>query len=184
MDSKDNNIHLTGYHATKFENIEKIIHPNDFKASNSSKDWLGRGVYFWDEIYNAKWWADIRYKNEKSVILKSTLECDDDLFLDLDSTEEIHEYKKFTSNISDYIKQLPEDLQNTYLNLNFTDIKAVRCFYLNVYKLLFDIALVRRTFDVEGSYNADDGITLTRTQLCVTDSYQNQVIEDIEVCNE
>ena len=184
MISKDNNIHLACYHATKAEYSEKILNTKDFKSSVSERDWLGTGIYFWDEIYNAKWWAKIRYKNEKSVIIKSLLECDNDLFLDLDSTEEILAYKKFTSNISDYIKQLPEDLQNTYLNLNFKDIKAVRCFYLNVYKKLFDIAIIRRTFDVEGSYRADDGITLTRTQLCVTDSYQNQVIKDIGVCNE
>ena len=184
MISNDNNIHLAGYHATKYENLEKILYSKVFKASSSPKDWLGNGIYFWDEMYNAKWWAAIRYKNEKSVIIKSTLECDDDLLLDLDSTEEILAYKKFTSDISDYIKQLPEDLQNTYLNLNFKDIKAVRCFYLNVYKQLFDIAIIRRTFNVEGRYRADDGITLTRTQLCVTDIYQNQVIKDIGVCNE
>lgn len=79
---------------------------------------------------------------------------------------------------------MPEDLQNTYLNLNFKDIKSVRCFYLNVYKSLFDIALIRRTFKVEGNRKDNDGITLTRTQLCVTDGYQNQVIKDIGVCNE
>lgn len=184
MNSDDNNIHLTGYHATKAEYSEIILNTKDFKSSVSTRDWLGTGIYFWDEIYNAKWWAEIRYKNEKSVIIKSTLECDNESFLDLDSTEEILAYKKFTSNISDYIKQLPEELQNTYLNLNFKDIKAVRCFYLNVFKQLFDIAIIRRTFEVEGSHRADDGITLTRTQICVTDDYQNQVIKDIGVCNE
>lgn len=71
--SKDNNIHLTGYHATKSEYSEKILDTKDFKSSVSARDWLGTGIYFWDEIYNAKWWAEIRYKNEKSVIIKSAL---------------------------------------------------------------------------------------------------------------
>ena len=38
MISKDNDIHLAGYHATKYENLEKIIYSKVFKASSSPKD--------------------------------------------------------------------------------------------------------------------------------------------------
>lgn len=174
-------IRLTGYHATKYEYAVNISEPQDFVPSLSDTEWLGAGVYFWDELFNARWWAKVKYKNRSSAIIKIRLECDDEFFLDLDSTEEFYEYKKFISRITDYIENMSKELKDTYLNLDFDDVKAVRCFYLNAYKEVVDIALVRRTFEVEGYGQPEDGMKPTRTQLCVSDGYQDSVIKDVEV---
>ena len=40
------NIIIQGYHGTSSENAVKILKSKKFIPAGSSRDWLGRGVYF------------------------------------------------------------------------------------------------------------------------------------------
>ena len=59
---------LVGYHGTKIENVEQIL-KNGFKMSKSKEnnlEWLGDGVYFWEDDYYAVQWniIDIERHNK------------------------------------------------------------------------------------------------------------------------
>lgn len=65
---------LTGYHGTTKEKSESIL-KQGFKISKSQEqkyEWLGDGIYFWDDIFYAVQWNIINMeknyndKNEKT----------------------------------------------------------------------------------------------------------------------
>ena len=70
---------LTGYHGTSSENAEKIL-KNGYNISDSEKEWLGPGIYFYFDYNDALTWRD-----RKNTVLCSVVECKDEEYLDIDS---------------------------------------------------------------------------------------------------
>ena len=50
---------LLGYHATDIKNIKSIIKNNFIESKESKGHWLGRGIYFFDDLYYAVEWEII-----------------------------------------------------------------------------------------------------------------------------
>lgn len=177
-------IRIIGYHTTTINNARFIRRPSDFRPSVSKKDWLGKGVYFWDEIINARWWAKARKFFNVRYIFRCLLECDGIYFFDLDKTEECTLYREFVDNIDRYVVKMSNELKDRYIDYDFKSVEEIRCFYLDAFKEINNIKLIRRSFDVEGDNTPDDGIIMRRRQLCVTDKFQSDVIKTMEMYHE
>jgi hypothetical protein len=71
-----------GYHGTSHKNAESILR-NGFRSSNSGGDWLGPGVYFWqDAPERAQSWAK-KHHPENPVVIRSSIIFEESKNMDL-----------------------------------------------------------------------------------------------------
>ena len=102
---------LVGYHGTKIENVEQIL-KNGFKMSKSKEnnlEWLGDGIYFWEEDYYAVQWNIIdieRHNKEKNInslkeyaIMKSIIKANKTKIFDISSPEGSIIYQKLKEKL-------------------------------------------------------------------------------------
>lgn len=61
---------IIGFHGCKKDIFHKVIVDGEpLKASSNTYDWLGNGIYFWEQNYQRAYeWAQNRYKEEAAVI--------------------------------------------------------------------------------------------------------------------
>ena len=61
---------VIGFHGCNKETFEKVIIEHDeLKASKNSYDWLGNGIYFWEQnLQRAKEWGELRYGKDARVV--------------------------------------------------------------------------------------------------------------------
>lgn len=64
---------ITGYHTTKRENIKSILNNGFYMSPPNKGHWLGKGVYFFEDIYYAIEWKII------GVLKKQYIENEDEL---------------------------------------------------------------------------------------------------------
>lgn len=109
---------LTGYHATTKDKSQNIL-KNGFDISKSREEnyeWLGDGVYFWEEDYYAVQWNIIdleKNKKNKSMdslkeyaIIKSKLKVNKLKLFELSSPEGSMIYNEFKNQLKDkFIKE-------------------------------------------------------------------------------
>jgi hypothetical protein len=76
-----------GYHGTSRASAESIL-DTEFSLSIRNDDWLGTGVYFWqDAPHHAYWWAKEYKRFDDPVVLRSEIYFNPNLCMDLlDST--------------------------------------------------------------------------------------------------
>lgn len=66
---------VTGYHGTLAESARTIVAQQRMNKSKNSYDWLGDGVYFWQDYReHAKVWAFDNYPGQKVGILKTSID--------------------------------------------------------------------------------------------------------------
>jgi hypothetical protein len=93
---------LTGYHGTTSSNAELIL-KNNYKISSGDKEWLGDGVYFYNELSDAYEWR------ESEAILHSVIKIGEDEYLDIDSDEGKETFNKIIDIISKEYKSINND---------------------------------------------------------------------------
>jgi hypothetical protein len=78
-----------GYHGTSRESAMSIL-GTAFEMCNRNDDWLGKGVYFWqDAPLHANWWAREYKRYDDPVVLCSEIYFNPDFCIDLlDSTKD------------------------------------------------------------------------------------------------
>ena len=64
---------ITGYHTTRRENIKSILNNGFYMSPPNKGHWLGKGVYFFEDIYYAIEWKII------GVLKKQYIENEDEL---------------------------------------------------------------------------------------------------------
>jgi len=80
---------VIGYHANEYQKCERFL-SGKFEVSNDT-DWLGTGMYFWDNLSNAKYWKREKVRKgdppheEACKIVKARISCEH--LLDLADTE-------------------------------------------------------------------------------------------------
>ena len=90
-----------GYHKTSVIYKESIL-KNGFTPSTDVDDWLGEGVYFWEDFKDAEWWKQERYKNMiKACIFVCNISCMSEKYLNLNN-----DINKVESFCKQYIKEL------------------------------------------------------------------------------
>ena len=61
---------VIGYHATSAENVATILRDCKFVIKENDWDWLGHGIYFWQDAPSRAWeFAKQKYPNSPGVIV-------------------------------------------------------------------------------------------------------------------
>lgn len=150
----------TGYHATASMHKESII-VNGFKPSNNADDWLGEGVYFWDNIRNAEWWMSC-VKKDTGCIFACELKCSLPDYLNLDNESEMNKLNTFSKQ---YIREM--------INLgnkkpDFKNNHQRKKFFCDIYCSRKNISILSFTFkhDIINEAGFRTGV-FKRRQICV-----------------
>ena len=74
------------YHTNDVKRSEEFLTNNKYIIISEDLDWLGKGMYFWDNISNAKYWIQKKKKDyEEIMITESIIALDENLDLTDDS---------------------------------------------------------------------------------------------------
>lgn len=67
---------VLGFHGCTKNTFEQVLyHHQELEPSNNTYDWLGNGIYFWENSYDrAIDWALSHYKNEDAAVIGTVLD--------------------------------------------------------------------------------------------------------------
>lgn len=68
-------VEYTGYHGCAGDSAD-VIQAEGFKKSVGREQMFGDGVYFFEEIHVARWWAVEHRKHQRPAIIKATVRVD------------------------------------------------------------------------------------------------------------
>lgn len=157
-----------GYHGTSPQNAQSILKNKEFKISNKENEWLGPGVYFFeDDIYQAINFCRKARKMKEFIVLKSLLKGN--IIIDLVNTENYRWFMKIHEKIKN---------KNKYKNK-----KLLNSIVLNIMYQLKPYDIVRCIFEVpKTDYLYKTNIRPYQIQLCVRNKKCIKNIEEVE-CN-
>lgn len=114
-----------GYHATDKNSAESIIRTKRYNFSNDDEDWLGKGVYFFENnITHALYWCT-KYKCFPVwSILESHIEGDK--IIDLDDPDTFEEFYKTYMEIKDRYKKRRDGRPRKILDAVVLDIMHIK----------------------------------------------------------
>ncbi|MCD5406232.1 MAG: hypothetical protein LRZ99_00885 [Desulfotomaculum sp.] len=150
---------LLGFHGTTVANAEKILQEGRFKISADEDEWLGEGVYFFEnDIKQAYYWC-VKERNYKSwAILKGDIKAE--IIFDLTLTDHWEEFLKILKEIEKRYKKRKDGTPRKLLNFVVLNI---------IYKQKpYDV--VRAVFDVSEAETPTfkrTNIKPVQIQLCV-----------------
>lgn len=116
------------FHGTTIDNAKSIIDGNEYKKSNNEDDWLGSGIYFYDNLDNVILYNIRQYKNDKKKyptyndlleqrgILVSIIECYEDEIVDLNEFKNLRKFLGLWKMLYDRVKDDEE-----YKKLHYKD---------------------------------------------------------------
>ncbi|MHB9306199.1 hypothetical protein ACW0UU_01860 [Fusobacterium polymorphum] len=169
---------FTGYHGTVGDNIEEILESIlniGFNISNREDQWLGKGIYFFDNDSQAKWWCrNQQMKSLKYGIIEVLFSCDSSKILDLDNQEGRDKYIEATKK---YIKVIEE--KKLKFHSEEEAFLKTQCLILSMYKRDNNIDMIKKTFYLEKKLKLRfDVSSKTHTQYCLTceDNIKNKKI--------
>ena len=151
---------IIGYHGTSSNNIDVIL-KEGFIISNKKNEWLGRGIYFFDNDWQAKWWCNQKKYSKFGII---EVEIIYERILDLDRLKDREIYQK---SCFEYKKEL-EKKKIYFENEEEAKLK-IQCLFLTMYKEKNNIDVIKKTFNLEKIRKLPyDVLTKTHTQYCVS----------------
>ncbi|WP_101698486.1 hypothetical protein [Clostridium minihomine] len=167
----EDTVRLKGYHNTSLENAYNIISEKYFYLSKKNTEWLGCGIYFWDEYDNAVWWST-KQKNPSHAIIIACIKANSSKFLDLDQQENMDKLVEFA-------RQFNEENKHNNMIPNFKNNTQIRQYYCTGYKKRFDVKIMKYTF----KYPVINCVgfptqEIERVQLCLSD---NETIADMKL---
>lgn len=155
---------ITGYHGTSQSCASSILTDKHFRESASKREWLGAGVYFFEDRNHAIGWANIRSQKrgeEYAVVIAADIQYRRDEMFDLDIPE----------NIALIDRCVSQELRSgRFVNGSpqFKSDDELRCFSVNFYRAMHpEIKVVAYTFDSTQRVTA--GFHIKQRQLCVND---------------
>lgn len=169
---------LTGYHGTTKEKSESIL-KQGFKISKSQEqkyEWLGDGIYFWDDIFYAVQWNIINMeknyndKNEKNLmnyaIIKSKIIVNKSKLFDISSPEGSIIYSKLKKKLEKKLiesgsEKLVEKLKKQ------SDKFWINILEDNVFFKEFDVIMAEFKNKKRNEKYKDDILLNVQKQICV-----------------
>jgi hypothetical protein len=113
------------YHSNKKEACEQFASKEDYLIiSENSKDdiWLGRGMYFWDNMGNARWWNEKQCKRNHDKVYKIVVaNAELDELLDLTDVEVYKKLEELWQGICKKIDKDPNVPLGNKLNFFFDE---------------------------------------------------------------
>ncbi|MDR2944485.1 MAG: hypothetical protein LBU81_05305 [Methanosarcinales archaeon] len=162
---------ILGFHGCSKETCQKIFHENEsLKSGTNSYDWLGHGVYFWENNYiRAEEWAKNHYGNDFGVI--GTV-IDLGYCLNLSDTHSINILERgYKTLISRLGENIPKNRGKKGHDILLRDLDCAVIQQIHVYSQEEDIKpfdSVRGLF-IEGDpvYHGSGFFNRTHIQICV-----------------
>lgn len=155
-----------GYHKTLHMHVSNIK-KYGFKPSNENDDWLGLGVYFWDNIENAKWWKVGTGTGaiKKDCIIECELKCKMEQYLNLNKGGEMDKFDKFCR------KYMSEIKKNKLPRPKFENNNQRKKYFCDLYCKKNNYSILSFEFEHDSINIAGFKIgTIKRRQICVRDS--------------
>lgn len=148
-----------GYHTTRIIYKDDIV-DKGFKPSTDKDDWLGEGIYFWDNERNAYWWK--QRSNFKKCIFICSLKCPLQNYLNLDDKNQM---EKFSSFSKEYLFQM---FKNSIKKPKFENNNQKKKFFCDIYCSNNNIHILSFTFehDTINEFGFKIG-SYKRRQICV-----------------
>ena len=181
----ENQFSIIGYHGTFSENVNRII-KKGYTFERKDNHWLGQGIYFYDKINLAKWFAERKSKknyNKEISVIESFMCTGKEKVLNLDTNEGVdYLYSK--------IKERLHDIGKIVLS---NDKTINRCIILDIIKEYYEIDIIIKTFETKtqtyGRANINwfeenmfmMGIYYSEKQICVTN---NECIKNSKLVEE
>lgn len=162
------NFAFRGYHKTRIDRAASILKFKCFPISTGDDKWLGDGIYFWDDIENAKWWNKDDYSD--GAILSADICCDESRYVDLDDPDQMNRLLTFV----DWLIDTAEMGKTTYVFANKAQARAVYC---TMYKNAYAIQLLKNSFPWVEYNRAGFKEMHSRPQYCATNM---DIIENIQ----
>lgn len=167
---------FVGYHGTDADSATSILKGKKFLPSGSWRDWLGKGIYFFEFDAHQAFMitkARKRIPEEKVVVLQSEILSEN--FLDLLIDEDREFIEKFSRKLIDKIKEKEEEIGRW---------KHKEGYVLDALYELYPFDLVRAAYLVprKHTYFLLDYVTV-QIQLCVKNSecIRSESIREVEV---
>lgn len=190
---------ITGYHTTHIKNVESILNNGFFISKPNAGHWLGKGVYFFDDIYYAEEWKIIGVAKkynlkeeigiEKSCIIIAKIDCEEFEKVDFSTPDgyeilktllelirenyEEEEYEKILSRGSHYVIKVLEKLEIVKQEKNLSQFDIICADYYS--NLNGEKNLVK---------NKSDFLTVVQKQICVKNIEAIKNIYKLEETNE
>ncbi len=159
---------LIGYHGTFGVDVESIMNNilnNGFTVSEKENEWLGKGIYFFDNDAQAKWWGSVCCKKDKTLkygIIKVDISYES--ILDLDNLDD---RKKYEEACYEYSKEIRKK-KPLFKNVKQAEL-LMQCLFLSLYKERNNIDVIKKTFNLEKIEKQKyDVLTKTHVQYCVS----------------
>jgi hypothetical protein len=125
--SKIQQILVYGYHGTNLERAESILREG-FTASSNDYDWLGEGIYFWQDAPEKAWlWAKKKH-HQNSAVIRAEITINIDFTIDL--------FDSFPENA--YLMSLKQAYEHFRHLLSTTDLIKQKGGYHGLDKLIID----------------------------------------------
>ena len=167
---------IYGFHGCSRETFEAVIYKNQPLSRSTNKyDWLGNGIYFWENSYQrASEWAISRYGEENAAVIGAFIDLG--YCLDLTDYEFVPILKmgySILESLSDVNgKEIPKNKRGKYSKdvlLRDLDCAVIEQIHLyNKEEGLISFDSVRGTFsEGEEVYPGSAFLDKTHTQVCI-----------------
>ncbi len=156
------NIEKLGYHATTRYAAEQIMRNRLFRMSSNNDDWLGKGIYFWENEEHCSTWR--RSSNRIAV----QINCPKNRYVDLQVENEMDDFCDFAQQLCKEIEEAGEIIPE------FVDIHQRQRFFCDYYKESKKLLLMRGIFPRRANVV---GFNVYRPQLCAS---SNSIIKIID----
>lgn len=189
-------LRLEVFHGTDNKSAELILKTKKYEKSDNEDDWLGSGIYFYDNLDNAILYNIRQYINknkeyptyEKLIsqrsILINTIECNEDEIVDFNEFENLQKLLILWKMFYDRVKK-----SSKYNNLKYKDGYIINwlCKHTDYFK---GAKIFKNTFnlDIRFNKNVSDifkgksriGYMIAQVFICVID---DSCIKDIKLLN-
>lgn len=109
-------VELTGYHGTNKNNGQMILSTKNFIPSGTFKDWLGRGVYFFEEDKHQAYMFS-KFKDYPNVlehndicVIEALLKFENDNYINLLCDDDRKFLKEYAEKIKEQIENKKEEI--------------------------------------------------------------------------
>ena len=143
-------ISLKGYHGTCSYAIKSIESRGlDPAATRYRSDhWLGQGVYFFEDVSRAMWWAENTSRQNKNrgsfpIVYSASIVADEEHVLDLDDKVALARFIQFTK---DNLEEVDKFCEEKGIGLVFKNREQFRAVFFDYYKAVVGIKVIVCTF--------------------------------------
>ena len=165
-------MYFTGYHGTTVTRGNEILGKKSFVASKSDKEWLGAGIYFYNQYRDAYNWSNNITKSEDDIsVLHVLIDIDEDYVLDLDSEQGLA-----------YSRRIINALESSYYHLEKRTAQENQCTISNfIWDEWADLQMLIASFATEVTpFRMLRDVRIKRREFCLRSNEFIKSIQEIE----